>query len=113
VMAHVAGGRAFAVETTLRTTAAIDQARLAREHGFATELVRLRSDFCAFLALVDIPGGEAQRRRTRVRRRDVHGDRGAWPNGVPHGSQRSCARGRTALDRIDEGRFQRKAARSA
>jgi len=47
VMAHIAGGRAFAVETTLRTTAAIDQAQLAREHGFATELIFIATDSVA------------------------------------------------------------------
>lgn len=47
VMAHIDGGRAFAVETTLRTTAAIDQARLAREHGFATELIFIATDSVA------------------------------------------------------------------
>src|SRR4051794_12522635 len=35
---HITDGRSFAVETTLRTTAAIDQAARARKAGFATEL---------------------------------------------------------------------------
>ena len=36
---HIANRRSFAVETTLRTSAAIDQARSARQAGFATELI--------------------------------------------------------------------------
>src|SRR5665213_2194146 len=39
-----------------------------------------------------VPGGEAKRRRTRVRRRDISVDRGAWPSGVPHGACRGVAR---------------------
>jgi predicted ABC-type ATPase len=38
VIAHIRARRSFAVETTLRTTAAIDQARQAHAQGFATEL---------------------------------------------------------------------------
>jgi predicted ABC-type ATPase len=39
VIEHIHAGRAFAVETTLRTTATINQARQARTRGFATELI--------------------------------------------------------------------------
>lgn len=44
VRAHINGGASFAVETTLRTTVAIDQARLAREHGFSTHLRFIATD---------------------------------------------------------------------
>jgi predicted ABC-type ATPase len=37
----------LAVETTLRTMAAVDQAALARKHGFATELLFLATDSIA------------------------------------------------------------------
>jgi predicted ABC-type ATPase len=39
--------RSFAVETTLRTAAAIEQARLARQRGFATELRFVATDSIA------------------------------------------------------------------
>ncbi len=38
VREHIERGRSFAVETTLRTIAAIEQAELARKRGFATQL---------------------------------------------------------------------------
>jgi predicted ABC-type ATPase len=38
VMDHIERGKSFAVETTLRTVAAIEQAALARQSGFATEM---------------------------------------------------------------------------
>jgi hypothetical protein len=38
VLDHIERRESFAVETTLRTTAAIDQAELARKNGFATEM---------------------------------------------------------------------------
>src|SRR5262245_50285408 len=38
VLDHVREGASFAVETTLRTAAAIEQAKLAREHGFTTQM---------------------------------------------------------------------------
>jgi predicted ABC-type ATPase len=41
---HIQQGRSFAVETTLRTRAAIEQARLARTRGFATQLRFLATD---------------------------------------------------------------------
>lgn len=41
---HINRGRSFAVETTLRTAAAIDQARLARQHGFVTLLRFVATD---------------------------------------------------------------------
>jgi predicted ABC-type ATPase len=41
---HIATDRPFAVETTLRTTAAIEQAALAHEHGFATHLRFIATD---------------------------------------------------------------------
>jgi predicted ABC-type ATPase len=47
VIDHIDAGRSFAVETTLRTTAAIDQARLATTHGFATELIFTATDSVA------------------------------------------------------------------
>jgi predicted ABC-type ATPase len=39
VIEHIHAGRAFAVETTPRTTATINQARQTRTRGFATELI--------------------------------------------------------------------------
>lgn len=39
VLDRIGALRSFAVETTLRTTAAIDQALLARARGFATEMI--------------------------------------------------------------------------
>lgn len=44
---HIVSRRPFAVETTLRTVAAIDQARLARIQGFATELIFIATDSIA------------------------------------------------------------------
>lgn len=44
---HIVHKRSFAVETTLRTTAALDQARLARRQGFATELIFVATDSVA------------------------------------------------------------------
>src|SRR5687768_6479028 len=41
---HIERGQSFAVETTLRTAAAIDQARLARQHGFVTLLRFVATD---------------------------------------------------------------------
>jgi predicted ABC-type ATPase len=41
---HIEHGRSFAVETTLRTAAAIDQARLAGQHGFLTMLRFVATD---------------------------------------------------------------------
>ena len=38
VLDHIEQGKSFAVETTLRTTAAIGQAELARQHGFASAM---------------------------------------------------------------------------
>src|SRR5688500_20284528 len=38
VAGHVAAGRSFAVETTMRTRIAIDQASVARGRGFLTEI---------------------------------------------------------------------------
>jgi predicted ABC-type ATPase len=47
VREHIEGAESFAVETTLRTTAAIDQARLAKKHGFGTELFFIATDSIA------------------------------------------------------------------
>jgi predicted ABC-type ATPase len=47
VLDHIELGKSFAVETTLRTTAAIDQAHLARKQGFATEMRFLATDSIA------------------------------------------------------------------
>lgn len=41
---HLMQRRSFAVETTLRTSAAIDQAELARKQGFATELLFIATE---------------------------------------------------------------------
>ena len=44
---HIARGLSFAVETTLRTSAAIEQAELARKQGFTTQLRFLATDSIA------------------------------------------------------------------
>ncbi len=44
---HIERGLSFAVETTLRTTAAIAQAELARTHGFVTQLRFVATDSIA------------------------------------------------------------------
>lgn len=44
VQNHIDQRRSFAVETTLRTNAAIGQAGLARAQGFATELIFVATD---------------------------------------------------------------------
>ncbi len=47
VREHMEHRQSFAVETTLRTTAAIDQAVLARKHGFVTQLRFVATDSIA------------------------------------------------------------------
>lgn len=44
VREHIERGQSLAVETTLRTTAAIDQAVLARKQGFVTQLRFVATD---------------------------------------------------------------------
>jgi predicted ABC-type ATPase len=44
VVQHLDAGRSFAVETTLRTLAAVAQAELARSRGFTTHLRFLATD---------------------------------------------------------------------
>lgn len=44
---HIERGLSFAVETTLRTTASIEQAELARKRGFATHLRFVATDSIA------------------------------------------------------------------
>src|SRR5258708_39588090 len=44
VLDHIEHRKSFAVETTLRTTAAIEQAGLARTRGFATEVLCVPTD---------------------------------------------------------------------
>ncbi len=47
VLDHIANRKSFAVETTLRTNAAIEQAELARKSGFATEMRFVATDSIA------------------------------------------------------------------
>jgi predicted ABC-type ATPase len=47
VLGHIGRDQPFAVETTMRTTAAIDQATEARRRGFATELLFVATDSIA------------------------------------------------------------------
>lgn len=47
VLDHISRGQSLAVETTLRTVAAIEQARLARKSGFATEMRFVATDSIA------------------------------------------------------------------
>src|SRR5919108_4437798 len=44
VLEHIANRASFAVETTMRTSAAIDQAYLARKAGFGTEMRFIATD---------------------------------------------------------------------
>ena len=44
VQSHIEAGHSFAVETTLRTKVAIEQAQLARGRGFATEMIFVATD---------------------------------------------------------------------
>lgn len=44
VQRHIETTRSFAVETTLRTKAAIEQAQLAQARGFATEMIFVATD---------------------------------------------------------------------
>lgn len=44
VLDHIERGRSFAVETTLRTTAAIDQAVLAQRNGFVADMHFVATD---------------------------------------------------------------------
>jgi predicted ABC-type ATPase len=47
VLDHIEQGKSFAVETTLRTRAAIEQATLARKTGFATDMRFVATDSIA------------------------------------------------------------------
>lgn len=47
VLDHIGRNRSFTVETTLRSMAAIDQARQARDSGFATEMRFVATDSIA------------------------------------------------------------------
>lgn len=47
VLDHIERGESFAVETTLRTTASIEQAKLARKAGFATDMRFVATDSIA------------------------------------------------------------------
>jgi predicted ABC-type ATPase len=47
VLDHIDRGRPFAVETTLRSSAAIEQAKLARARGFVTEMRFIATDSIA------------------------------------------------------------------
>ncbi len=64
VMDHIRRGRSFAVESTLRSSAAIEQARQARGAGFAT-------------SLVFVSAGTADECVERVRRRGLAGGHAA------------------------------------
>jgi predicted ABC-type ATPase len=44
VLDHIERGQSFVVETTLRTTAAIDQAMLAKRHGFIPDMHFIATD---------------------------------------------------------------------
>jgi predicted ABC-type ATPase len=74
VLDHIDQGRSFAVETTLRTTAALEQAKLARAVGFATEL-----RFIATEAIEENVSRVMQRAQGRVTaRRSVTSARSTW-----------------------------------
>lgn len=60
---QIAAGRSFAVETTLRTQIALDQARAARRAGFLTEMIFIGTDDVATnverIRLRGLAGGHA------------------------------------------------------
>ena len=80
VQDHIAAGHSFAVETTLRTKAAIEQAQFARARGFATEMIFVATD-----SIDENIARIVQRPRRRARR---VGTRGA---GDPRSQPRTWA----------------------
>jgi predicted ABC-type ATPase len=88
---HIDRGLAFAVETTLRTTASIEQARLARRRGYSTHL--------RFIATDSIEENIA-----RVLRRAQGGGHGASERDIRAIHDASIANLRAALDVFERAR---------
>ena len=91
VLDHIEHGKSFAVETTLRTTAAVEQAELARRNGFATEM--------RFVATDSIDENVA-----RVLQRAQAGGHGASEREIRAIHQASIANLRTAIVVFDRVR---------
>ncbi|MFI5300768.1 MAG: hypothetical protein ACHREM_22015 [Polyangiales bacterium] len=85
VEARIAARESYAVETTLRSVAAIDQVRRARDAGFATIM--------HFIATSDV-----EENVTRVRLRGLLGGHAAPPDEVRDIYRRSLANLELALD---------------
>ena len=72
-MDHIAQGKSFAVESTLRSSAAIEQARQARSAGFGTSLIFVSAgtaDECVErVRLRGLAGGHAA---PEIELRDIH-----------------------------------------
>jgi predicted ABC-type ATPase len=100
VLDHIARRESFAVETTLRTTAAIDQADIARENGFATEM--------HFVATDSIAENVA-----RVLQRAQAGGHGASEREIRAIHQASVANLRVAIGKFDRIRIYDSTARWA
>ena len=100
VLDHIERRESFAVETTLRTTAAIDQAELARKNGFATEM--------HFVATDSIAENVA-----RVLQRAQAGGHGASEREIRAIHRASVANLRTAIPRFDRIRIYDSTARWA
>ena len=71
MQSHINEGHSFAVETTLRTKAAIEQAQLARVGGVATEMIFVATDsieenIARFLQRAQGGGHGASEREVRV-----------------------------------------------
>jgi predicted ABC-type ATPase len=91
VLDHIQRTKSFAVETTLRTTAAIEQAELAHNSGFATEI--------RFVATNSIAENVA-----RVLQRAQAGGHGASEREIRAIHQASVANLRKAVDVFDRVR---------
>jgi predicted ABC-type ATPase len=100
VLDHIERGKSLAVETTLRTTAAIEQAELARKAGFATEM--------RFVATDSIDENVA-----RVLQRAQAGGHGASEREIRAIHQASVANLRTAVGTFERVRVYDSTARWA
>jgi hypothetical protein len=96
VLDHIEHGKSFAVETTLRTTAAIEQAELARRNGFATEMRFVSTDSIDEERRARSPARPGWWTR-RVRARDPR-DPSSEHREPPHGDRRVRSRSRLRLD---------------
>lgn len=88
VLAHIVEGRSFGVETTLRTLASIEQAKLAGSSGFTTEM--------RFIATDSVDENVA-----RVLQRAQAGGHGASEREIRSICRASVANLRAAIDTFD------------